>query len=67
MAGDRTGKIYKVSLSVDSSELRARKSIDLLHECFFEGVNRFLAKPENDSRRRFNVQQHRLKSNQSHV
>ncbi len=26
--------------------------IDLLHDCFFEGVNRFLAKPGNDSRRR---------------
>ena len=28
------------------------ESVDLLHECFFEGVNPFPVKPGKDSRRR---------------
>jgi len=38
-------------LNGESSILHS-KTLDLLHECFFEGVNRFPANPGNDSRRR---------------
>jgi len=35
-----------------SKRFVSQPAIHLLHECFFESVNRFLAKLGNDSRRR---------------